>query len=379
MYTLTEDQEMILSVVREIAREKIAPRAAEIDERAEYPWDIKKILCDADVLMLAVPQEYGGMSQGLLFQCMVIEELCKACASSGLILMIQGLAELPIELAGNEEQKRRYLPRLATGEWLGALALTEPQAGSDPASMRTRAERKGDRYILNGTKRFITNADVADVISTYASTDPAKGSHGISAFIVEKSFPGITIGKHENKMGIRGSTTCEVIFDNCEVPVENLLGSEGEGFKIAMRTFDRSRPAVGAQAVGIAQGAIDYAVEYARQRQQFGQPIIQFQGLQWMLADMAMQTEAARQLVYHAAALCDAGKPSPMVSSMAKAFASDVAMKVTTDAVQILGGYGYIKEYPVERMMRDAKITQIYEGTNQIQRIVIARALAGTR
>ncbi len=375
MYKLNDEQEMILQVVREIANEKITPRAAEIDEKGEFPWDILKVLVDADILMLAVSPEYGGMSQGLLFCCMAIEELCKACASSGMLLMIQSLAEIPIELAGNEEQKRRILPKMAAGEWLGAFALTEPQAGSDAASLRTRAERRGDKYILNGTKRFITNADNAQVMTTYAVTDPTKGAKGISAFIIERGLPGLTIGKHEEKMGIRGSTTCEVIFEECEVPAENLLGREGDGFKIAMMTLDRSRPEVGAQAVGIAQGAIDYCVAYAMQRQQFGKPIIEFQGLQFMLADMAMQTEAARQLVYHAAALFDAKRPASIYSAMAKCFASDVAMKVTTDAVQILGGYGYIREYPVERMMRDAKITQIYEGTNQIQREVIARAL----
>jgi len=375
MYTLSEEQRMILDVVREVARERIAPRAMEIDHRGEYPWDIKKALADLDILGLAIPQEYGGTSQGLLFLCMAIEELTKPCASSGLILMIQSLGALPIELAGSPDQKKRYFPRMATGEWLGAFALTEPNAGSDAAAIQTRAVKKGDTYILNGTKRFITNADVADVIVTFALTDPGKGAKGISAFIVEKGFSGFSIGKHEEKMGIRGSTTCEVIFQDCEVPATNLLGREGDGFKIAMMTLDRSRPEVGAQAVGIAQGAIDYAIAYAKERHQFGQPIANFQGIQFMLADMAMQTEAARQLVYHAAALFDAGQDATIYSAMAKCFASDVAMKVTTDAVQILGGYGYIKEYPVERMMRDAKITQIYEGTNQIQRLVISREL----
>jgi len=376
MLQLTDEQKMLLDMVRELAQEKIAPRAAEIDEKAEFPWDIKEELAKLDILGLPIPEKYGGVGGDLLTICMVIEEIAKVCVSSSLILGLQSLGCIPVHLAGNDEQKRRYFPKLAKGEWLIAYALTEPGAGSDPAAMRTRAERRGDYYYLNGTKIFISGGNVANVLTTYAVTDPTKGTKGISAFIVEKDFPGFKVGKIEHKMGIRGSPTAEIIFEDCRVPVENRLGEEGDGFKIALGTLDRSRPEIGAQAVGVATGAMEYAARYAKERKQFGQPIANFQGIQFMLADMAMQIEAARLLVYKAAILAQQGdKAMTMTSAMAKCFASDVAMRVTTDAVQILGGYGYIREYPVERMMRDAKITQIYEGTNQIQRLVIARNL----
>jgi len=376
MRQLTEEQRMLLDMVRELAQERIAPRASEIDQAGEYPWDIKDAFAKLDLLALPFPEEYGGTGTDLLTICMVIEEVAKVCATSALIIATQSLGSLPISLAGTPEQKRRFFPRLATGEWIPTFALTEPGAGSDAAAMRTRAVPDGDSYVLNGNKHFITNAGLAYVNTVFAMTDPTKGVKGISAFIVESDRPGFSVGKIEHKMGIRGSRTAEIVLQDCRVPRENLLGKEGDGFKIAMMTLDRSRPEVAAQALGIAQGALDYACKYAKERVQFGGPIANLQGIQFMLADMAIQVEAARQLVYQAAEAVDRGdKRISLLSAMAKCFAGDTAMRVTTDAVQVLGGYGYMTEYPLERMMRDAKITQIYEGTNQIQRLVVARNL----
>ena len=374
---LADEEKMMLDVVRDLAREKVAPRAADIDASGEFPWDIKDLLAEQGILAMPFPEEYGGIGSSKLAVAMVIEELAKYCATTALILIVQNLGTLPIALAGSDEQKRRYFPPCASGEWLAAYGLTEAGSGSDAGGMRTRAVKQGDKYILNGSKRFITNAGLAQVNTVFALTDPAKGTRGgISAFIVEKDYPGFSLGRVEDKMGIRGSQTGELIFEDCEVPAENLLGREGDGFKIAMMTLDRSRPGIAAQAVGIAQGALDFAVNYAKERVQFGKPIADKQGLQFMLADMATRVQAARLLLYDISERIDRNEADlSRASAMAKLFASDVAMEVTTNAVQILGGYGYIKEYPVERMMRDAKITQIYEGTNQIQRVVIARDL----
>lgn len=371
-----EDERALIDAIREIAQERIAPRAAEIDSTGEFPWDIKELLAQQDILAMPFPTEYGGIGASELAIVMAIEELARCCATSSLLLAVQQLGSAPILLAGSDEQKRNYFPRLASGEWMVAFGLTEAGSGSDAAAMQTRAVRKGDKYILNGAKRFITNGGLAQVNSIFAITDPNQGTRGISAFIVEKDFPGFAVGRVEDKMGIKGSQTAELLFTECEVPVENLLGREGDGFKIAMMTLDRTRPGIGAQAVGIAQGALDLAVSYSKQRVQFNRPIAENQGIQFMLADMATKVEAARLLVYNAAEMIDSGGPSvSKYSAMAKMFASDAAMDVTNDAIQVLGGYGYMKEYPAERMMRDAKITQIYEGTNQIQRLVIARAL----
>jgi alkylation response protein AidB-like acyl-CoA dehydrogenase len=378
MYELSEEHKMLQQTVRQLAREKVEPRAAEIDAEGEYPWDMFELLRDNDLLALCFPEELGGAGADLLAVCIAIEELARVCTNTSLILGVCKLGSTPILLAGNDDQLKKYIPPLARGEKQCAFGLTEPGAGSDAAAMSTRAERKGDYYVLNGQKCFITNAGIADTYSVFAKTDEKAGVKGISAFIVEKDFPGFEIGKIEHKMGIRGSQTAELIFTDMKVPVENLLGKEGEGFKIAMMTLDRTRPSIGAQAVGIAQGALDHAVSYAKERVQFGRPIARLQGIQFMIADMAMQVEAARQLVYYSACLVErAGREASAVSAMAKCFASDVAMRVTVDAVQVLGGYGYMTEYPLERMMRDAKITQIYEGTNQIQRVVIARHLLG--
>jgi alkylation response protein AidB-like acyl-CoA dehydrogenase len=376
MPQLTDEQKMLLDMVREVAQEKIAPRAAEIDEKGEYPWDIKEALAKLDLLALPFPEEYGGTGSDLVTICMVIEEIAKVDATSSLIIATQSLGTLPIALVGTPEQKKRYFPRLATGEWIAAFGLTEPGAGSDAAAMRTRAVRDGDSYILNGTKHFITNAGIAYVNIIVAMTDPSRGVKGMSAFVVESDRPGFSVGKIEHKMGIRGSRTGELVMQDCRIPAENLLGKEGDGFKIAMMTLDHSRPEVGAQAVGIAQGALDYACRYAKERVQFGGPLTNLQGIQFMLADMAMQVDAARLMVRRAAEAVDRNdKNMSLYSAMAKCFAGDTAMRVTTDAVQVLGGYGYMTEYPLERMMRDAKITQIYEGTNQIQRVVVAKNL----
>ena len=373
---LASEEKMLLEMVRELVREQVAPRAAEIDAKCEFPWDMARLLAKQDILAMPFPEEYGGLGSSEVTILMVIEELAKACATTSLILCVQQLGALPILLAGTDEQKRRWIPKLASGEWLASYGLTEPGSGSDAGAMRTKAVRKGDTYVLNGLKHFITNAGIAHVNTVFAMTDAKKGSRGISAFVVEDGTPGFRLGKVENKMGIRGSQTGELVFEDCAIPAENLLGQEGEGFKIALATLDRTRPGIAAQALGIAQGALDFAAQYAKQRVQFGKPISDNQGIQFMLADMDIQTEAARQLIYHVGELMDQGAPDfGRSSAIAKTFASDTAIQVTNDAIQVLGGYGYMKEFPVERMMRDAKITQIYEGTNQIQRMVIARAL----
>ncbi|HET7812803.1 MAG TPA: acyl-CoA dehydrogenase family protein [Candidatus Baltobacteraceae bacterium] len=378
-HAAADEEAMILDVVRELVAEKVAPRAAEIDEKGEYPQDIRKLFAESDLMGIPIPAEYGGLGGTFLTYVKVVEEIAKACASSSLIVAVQELGMLPILIAGSEEQKKKYLPKLASGEWIAAYALTEAGSGSDAAgSMRTRAERKGDKYILNGQKIWITNGSVADVVCVFAVTDPEKGPNGISAFIVEKGFKGFSVGKLEKKMGIRGSPTVELVFDNCEVPVENLIGPEGDGFKVAMKVLDKSRPGIAAQALGIAAGALDYAAKYAQERMAFGKPIGQQQGIGFMLADMKTEVEAARLLLYEAARKCDEGAADVTLwAAMCKLKCGDTAMSVTTDAVQVLGGYGYSVDYPVERMMRDAKITQIYEGTQQIQRLVISRSLVG--
>jgi alkylation response protein AidB-like acyl-CoA dehydrogenase len=383
-YDLTEEQRMLQQMVRRLAKEKIEPGARERDEKAQWDWSVVDILRENGLMGVDFPEKYGGAGAGLLSFCLVVEELSKVDAAAGLLPADQELGALPIMLAANEEQKARYLPALSTGEHLAAFALTESCGGSDVASFRTRAVRKGDEYIINGVKTFITHGGVADVITLYAVTDPEKGGHkGSSVFIVEKDFPGFMVGKKEDKMGIRWSDTCELIFEDCRVPVENRLGEEGEGFHIMMKTLDFSRPGVAAQALGIAAGALEYAIQYAKERVAFGQPIIKFQGISFKLADMAIEVEAARQLLYKTASLLQE-QPKDMsrlpkelirMSSMSKCFCGDVAMRVTVEAVQVLGGYGYIKEYPVERYMRDAKITQIYEGTQEIQRVIIANTL----
>jgi alkylation response protein AidB-like acyl-CoA dehydrogenase len=376
-YLLTAEHDELRAMVRDLAVERIAPRAAEIDLAAEFPWDLKELLARQDLLGTCFEERHGGTALDTIGQSILIEEIARADATTSLIPIVQKLGALPILLAGSEEQKDRYLPRLASGEWLIAFGLTEAAAGSDVAANRMRAIRDGDRYRLNGAKRFITHGSIANVLTVFALTDPdAGGRKGMSAFIVETDSPGFGAPRVEHKMGIRGSPTAELTFDDVAVPVENRLGADGDGFKIAMATLDRSRLGIAAQAVGIAQGAIDAAVAYAADRTQFGERVIDFQGIQWMLADMASQTEAGRQLTYAAAARVDASVPDlPYWTSSAKLVAGDTAMRVTTDAVQVLGGYGYISEYPAERMMRDAKITQLYEGTQQIQRLVIARQL----
>jgi alkylation response protein AidB-like acyl-CoA dehydrogenase len=375
---LTEEQREIRDLVRTLARERVAPRAAEIDKSAEFPWDMVELLREHELFGLPFDEEQGGTGTGALMVLVAVEELSKVCATTGLLLAVQELGSLGLKLAGTEEQKARYLPRLASGEWLAAYALTEPGSGSDSAAMRSEARLEGDEYVLNGSKRFITNAGVAELYTVFAKTDPEAGHDGISAFVVEASAPGFEVGRIEPKMGIKGSTTGEIFFNDCRVPAENLLGEEGEGFRIAMRILDRSRPGIGAQGLGLAQGATDYALEYAKSRETMGKPIAQHQLIAATLADMETKCEAARGLLYKCGQLIDEGADGAeltKISAMAKLYCTDVAMDVTTDAVQILGGYGYIQEYPVERMMRDAKITQIYEGTNQIQRLVIAREM----
>ncbi|MGH7737647.1 MAG: acyl-CoA dehydrogenase family protein [Candidatus Tyrphobacter sp.] len=374
-----QDDAPILAAVRQLVRERVAPRAAAIDESGEFPMDLKNLFAENDLLGIPIPAQYGGLGGTFLTYVKVVEEIAKACASSSLIVAVQELGMLPILIAGTHEQKRAYLPRLASGEWIAAYALTESTSGSDAAgSMRTRAERRGDTYVLNGTKIWITHGGLADVVCVFAVTDPSKGPKGISAFIVEKGFAGFRVGKKERKMGIRGSPTVELNFDDCVVPAANLLGAQGEGFKVAMQVLDKSRPGIAAQALGIATGALEYATNYARERVAFGKPIGQHQGVGFMLADMKTEVEAARLLLYEAARKCDEGAADVTLwAAIAKLKCGDVAMAVTTDAVQILGGFGYSSEYPVERMMRDAKITQIYEGTQQIQRLVISRALVG--
>ncbi|WP_053958785.1 acyl-CoA dehydrogenase family protein [Sulfobacillus thermosulfidooxidans] len=377
---LSDEQQLFRETVRRLAEDKVKPRAQEIDESGEFPWDIVEVFREYGLLGVAMPEEYGGGGADLLTFCIAVEEIARVCATSALIIAAQHLGAMPILIAGNADQKRRYLPAIAQGERLSAFALTEPEAGSDAGSTKTRAIREGDHYRLTGSKVFITNGGLAKTMVVFASTDPSQGTRGISAFIVELDQPGVFVGRIEKKMGIKGSQTAQLIFDNVLVDASNRLGQEGEGFKIAMRTLDRTRPGIAAQALGIAQGALDVALDYLYQRQQFGTSLSQFEGLQFMVADMQTQIEASRQLLYRAAEIIEtagfeshASKEVTRYSAMAKLMCSDTAMRVTTDAVQLLGGYGYIRDYPVERMMRDAKITQIYEGTNQIQRLVIFR------
>lgn len=367
---------MVRDLARKIAQEKIKPVAAHYDETEEFAWPIMKILADSDLFGVYIPEVYGGLGGGVTEMCLVTEELSKACGGIALGFAGTGLGTFPILLYGSEEQKKKYLPDIAKGKKLAAFCITEAEAGSDAGSIKTTAKKDGDHYILNGTKQWITNAGEAEVYTVIAMTDKTKGARGASAFIVEKGTKGMEFGQKEKKLGIRASATREVIFTDCRIPRENLISKEGMGFIVAMKTFDNSRPGVAAQAVGIAAGALDVAIDYARKRIQFGQPISSFQAIQHMLADMATQVEAARALVYATAKMVDAGiKDVAKESAMAKLFAGDISMKVTTDAVQVLGGYGYMREYPAEKYMRDAKITQIYEGTNQIQRNVIAAHL----
>ena len=375
-YLLTEQQIMIRDLARQITDEKIRPVAAEYDHSEKFPWDIMKIIAQSDLFGVYIEEQYGGMGGGILELCLVTEEFSRGCAGIAICYSASGLGTYPIILAGSDQQKKKYLPAIAKGEKLAAFGLTEPAAGSDASALQTTAEKKGDHYILNGVKHFITNGGDAEIYTIVAMTVKSRGARGASIFIVEKGTPGFTFGKKEDKMGIRASSTRELIFNDCKVPAENLVGREGMGFISAMRTFDMSRPGIGAQAVGIAQGALDEAIKFAKQRKQFDKTVASFQGIQWMLADMATETEAARALVYASAREVGAGvKDVGVHSAMAKMYASDVAMKVTTNAVQICGGYGYMKEYPVEKYMRDAKITQIYEGTNQIQRNIIGMGL----
>ncbi|MBT3168498.1 MAG: acyl-CoA dehydrogenase [Candidatus Cloacimonetes bacterium] len=375
-YFLTEDQQEIRDLARQVAEEKIKPVRAKYDEENAFPWEIVEEFKKTDLFAVLVPEEYGGISGKVTDVAILTEELSRVCGGISLSLGGSGLGMYPILISGSEEQKQKYLPLIADGEKLAAFALTEANAGSDAGGMETTAVKDGDYFILNGTKQWITNGGEADIYTVFALTNKAKGARGSSCFIVEKGTEGFTFGKKENKMGIRGSATRELIFDNCRIPKENMIGREGTGFMIAMKTLDKSRPMVAAQAVGIAQGAYEEAAKYSKERQQFGKPISAFQGVQFMLADMATQIEAARALVMQTAKMIDSGaKKYSKESAMCKVFASDMAMKVTTDAVQVLAGYGYMKEYPVEKMMRDAKITQIYEGTNQVQRGVIAANL----
>jgi alkylation response protein AidB-like acyl-CoA dehydrogenase len=380
MYLLNEEQRMFVEQVRRMVTEKVAPRAAEIDRTGEFPWDLKEIFQDMGLLGLSVPEEYGGTSQGHIFLCLAVEEIARACVSSSLIVQVQSLGWEPILIGGSEVQKKKYGPPIASGEVLMAFGLTEPEAGSDAAMMKTRAVKKGDKYIINGSKCFISNGPIADLMTLFAMTDSSQGVKGISAFIVEKHYPGFTVGKLESKMGIKGSLTSELVFEDMEAPAENLIGEEGKGFVYAMKTLDTSRPVIAAQAVGLAQGALDQAIAYSNQRVQFGRPLSKFQGIAWMLADMAAKIEAARALTYQSADMVDAeDRQKTYISACSKLIATDVAMQVTTDALQIAGGYGYMTEFPFERMLRDAKITQIYEGTNQIQKLVISRELLKPR
>lgn len=375
-FELSEEHKQIKQEIHRLAQEKIKPRAVEIDEQAEYPMDIFNLLSEYGYIGANMPDDYGGSGLDLLSFCTIVEEISRVCTSSSQVVVVQELGTLPIMIGGSDELKARYIPDLATGKKIAGYALTEPDAGSDVQSLSTQAVRDGDYYVLNGTKMFISNGGVAHVYSVFAQTE-----QGITAFVVDSDTPGFQIGKLETKMGIKGSPTAQIYLEDCRVPVENRIGAEGEGWLIAMKTFDKSRPTVAAQALGIAQGAYDLALDYVKEREQFGRSISSFQAVQFMLADMAIQIEAARGLVYKAASkvndLTSTGKNPELTkaSSIAKTFASDTAMKVTTDAVQLLGGYGYIQDYSVERMMRDAKITQIYEGTNQIQRVIISRII----
>ncbi|MFC4015696.1 acyl-CoA dehydrogenase family protein [Nonomuraea purpurea] len=381
LYAPAEEHDMLRETVRALADEKIAPHAAAADENEEFSWDVYKALVATDLHAVHIPERYEGAGADALATVIVIEEVARACASSSLIPAVNKLGTVPLLLSASEELKARYLRPVAKGEAMFSYALSEPEAGSDAASMRTRAVADGDSYVLNGTKMWITNAGVSEYYTVMAVTDPAAGARGISAFVVEKSDEGVSFGPKEKKLGIKGSPTRQVILDNVRIPADRLIGAPGTGFKTALATLDHTRVTIAAQALGIAQGALDYAIGYIKQRKQFGRPVADFQGLQFMVADMAMKLEAARQLTYHAAAKSERamnGEPQKdltFLSSAAKCAASDAAMEITTDAVQLLGGYGYTKDFPVERMMRDAKITQIYEGTNQIQRMVMARQL----
>ncbi len=376
IYDLPQEYKDFRDTIRQMVQERIVPRAAEIDATAEYPWDVRELLAEHDVLGLPFDTEYGGTGTGTLMLQVAVEEIAKACASSALILMVNELGTMPIQRAGSDELKQRFLPRCASGEWSPAFCLSEPEAGSDPAAMRTHAVRDGDEWVINGTKNWISNAGIADFYVVFAMTN--REDRRISAFVVEKDTPGFSVGKLEHKLGIKGSPTGSPVFEDVRVPHENLIGEEGKGLSIALGTLERTRLGAAAQAVGIAQGATDYANDYAKERIAFGNPINRLQGIQFKLADMETRTAAARQLLYRACAAADRSEPGlGKLTSMAKLFASDTAMAVTVEAIQVLGGYGYVTEYPVERMMRDAKITQIYEGTNEIQRVVIARAMSG--
>jgi alkylation response protein AidB-like acyl-CoA dehydrogenase len=378
LFTITEEHRSLREMVRKLAEDKIAPRAAEIDETAEFPWDVKEALAETGLLGLHIGEEHGGSGGDTLAFSIMIEEIARVCASSSLIPLVQKLGSMPLIMGASEEMKQRYFPGIASGEDLISYCLSEPGAGSDAAAMSTQAVRDGDEYVLNGTKIWISMAGPSNLYTVLAKTDPSAGARGVSAFVVHKDDPGFSVGKKEDKLGIQGSPTCAVHFDDCRIPADRLIGEEGKGFRYAMQAFDHTRLVVGAQAVGIAQGAIDFAKGYVKEREQFGKPIGSFQGLQFMLADMQVETDAARALVYIAAAKADRlDDDLTLYSSMAKLKGGDVAMSVTTDAVQLLGGYGYTRDYPVERMMRDAKITQIYEGTQQIQRVVIARQMLG--
>jgi alkylation response protein AidB-like acyl-CoA dehydrogenase len=377
-FRLTEEQQMLKDMVRRLAAENFAPKAADIDEKEYFPEENFKILAENGLLGIQIPEEYGGAGAGMLSLVLAIEEVAKVCAATSVILTTQALAIEPIHISGSEEQKKTYLYRLASGQCLGALGITEPGAGSDVAGMKTFAKKVDGGYLLNGSKLFITNGGVSEIIGVVCYTDKSKGNKGMNILLVEKSDKGFAVGKKEHKLGIRGSDTRELTFEDVFVPEERRLGADGSGFKTLMTTFNYSRPGIAAQALGIAAGALEAAVKYAKERVQFGKTLSSFQGMQWMLAEMALSVEASRCLVYRVASLIDDDPNSadiPKFASMAKWIASDTAMKVTTDAVQVFGGYGYIREYPVERMMRDAKITQIYEGTNQVQRIIVANQL----
>ena len=375
-YFLTDDQKEMKEIARRIAVEKMAPLSEKYDEEGIFPWDIVEVMRQSDLFAVLIPEEYGGISGKVVDLAIVTEELCAVDMGISLAFGVTGLGMYPISIAGSEEQKHKYLSQIATGAKLAAFGLTEAEAGSDVGNMKTTARKEGDTYVLNGTKQWISNGGEAEIYTVFAMTDKTKGPRGCSCFVVEKGTPGFSFGKKENKMGIRANSTRELVFEDCVVPAANLLGREGTGFITAMKVFDKSRPMVGAQAVGVARGAFEYAAKYANERIQFGKPISAFQAVQFMLADMATQIEAARALVMQTARMIDAGAKSySKESAMCKYFASDVAMKVTTDAVQVCGGYGYMKEYPVEKKMRDAKILQIYEGTNQIQRGIVANAL----
>jgi alkylation response protein AidB-like acyl-CoA dehydrogenase len=381
VYDLPQSHKDFRDTIRRIVDERVRPRAADIDRDGEYPWDIRRLFAEQDILALPFAPEYSGTGTGTLMLQVAVEEIARGCASSALILMIQELGTLPIQMFGSEELKERFLPKCATGEWTPAFCLSEPEAGSDVASLRTTAVRDGDEWVINGTKNWITNASIADFYVVFARTPSEDGDDDkrrMSAFVVEKDRPGFSVPKLEHKLGIKGSPTGSPVFEDVRVPAENLIGGDGKGMSMALATLERTRLGAAAQAVGIAQGATDYANQYAKERIAFGQPIHDFQGIQFKLADMETRTAAARELLYKACAMADRGERGlGKWTSMAKLFASDTAMAVTVEAVQVLGGYGYVNEYPVERMMRDAKITQIYEGTNEIQRLVIAREMRG--